>query len=149
MKDQIPVYVRWLIRRDHSEALACESGWTEDDFVAATRDRSVICMVAEVGERVVAVMAYELRKRKIHLLNFAVHPEFRRCRVGSQMIATLIGKLSSHRRTRITADVPEEALDLQLFLRSEGFEAVRVDREEATYRFVYRLPVPIVEEIYQ
>src|SRR5437588_3551570 len=62
-------------------------------------------MVAEHGEKVVGFMIYELHKNKLHILNFAVHPAWRRMAVGAQMVAKLISKLSSHRRTRITLEV--------------------------------------------
>ncbi len=49
------------------------------------------------GDRVAGFMIYELHKTRLHVLNFSVAPEFRRRRVGSQMIAKLVGKLSSQR----------------------------------------------------
>ena len=85
-------------------------------------------MVAEQGEKVVGFMIYELHKIKLHILNFAVHPAYRRLGIGSQMVAKLIGKLSSHRRTRITLEVRETNLPAQLFFRAQGFRAVRVLR---------------------
>ena len=44
------------------------------------------------------------------------------------MVAKLISKLSSHRRTRITLEVRETNLAAQLFFRAQGFRAVRVLR---------------------
>ena len=85
-------------------------------------------MVAEQGEKVVGFMIYELHKTKLHILNFAVHPGWRRLGVGAQMVAKLISKLSSHRRTRITLEVRETNLAAQLFFRKQGFKAVRVLR---------------------
>jgi ribosomal-protein-alanine N-acetyltransferase len=85
-------------------------------------------MVAEQGEKVVGFMIYELHKAKLHILNFAVHPQCRRVGVGAQMVAKLISKLSSHRRTRITLEVRETNLGAQLFFRSQAFRAVRVLR---------------------
>jgi len=73
-------------------------------------------------------MIYELHKAKLHILNFAVHPNYRRTGVGGQMITQLISKLSNHRRTKITLAVRERNLIAQLFFRSQGFRAVRVLR---------------------
>jgi ribosomal-protein-alanine N-acetyltransferase len=73
-------------------------------------------------------MIYELHKTKLHILNFAVHPAYRRAGVGGQMVAKLISKLSSHRRVRITLEVRETNLVAQLFFRSQGFRAMRVLR---------------------
>jgi ribosomal-protein-alanine N-acetyltransferase len=132
-KEQVRVHIRWMIRRDMQEVLQTEQAsfefaWSEEDFLRCLRQRNCIGMVAEQGERVVGFMIYELHKTKLHILNFAVHPNHRRTGVGSQMIAKLISKLSSHRRTRITLEVRETNLYAQLFFRSQGFRAVRVLR---------------------
>ena len=132
-KEQARVHIRWMIRRDMPEVLQTEQdsfeyAWTEEDFLRCLRQRNCIGMVAEQGEKVVGFMIYELHKAKLHILNFAVHPSCRRVGVGAQMVAKLISKLSSHRRTRITLEVRETNLVAQLFFRQQGFRAVRVLR---------------------
>jgi ribosomal-protein-alanine N-acetyltransferase len=132
-KELMRVHIRWMIRRDMPEVLQAEQSsfeyaWTEEDFLRCLRQRNCIGMVAECGERVVGFMIYELHKAKLHILNFAVHPAHRRRGVGSQMVAKLVSKLSSHRRTRITLEVRETNLPAQLFFRSQDFKAVRVLR---------------------
>jgi ribosomal-protein-alanine N-acetyltransferase len=132
-KEQVRVHIRWMIRRDMPEVLQTEQesfefSWTEEDFLRCLRQRNCIGMVAEQGERVIGFMIYELHKNKLHILNFAVHPAYRRLGVGKQMVAKLVSKLSSHRRTRITLEVRETNLPAQLFFRSQGFKALRVLR---------------------
>src|SRR5207302_5962420 len=132
-KEQVRVHIRWMIRRDMPEVLQTEQqsfefAWTEEDFLRCLRQRNCIGMVAEQGEKVVGFMIYELHKTKLHILNFAVQPTCRRAGVGAQMVAKLISKLSSHRRTRITLEVRETNLVAQLFFRSQGFRAIRVLR---------------------
>jgi ribosomal-protein-alanine N-acetyltransferase len=132
-KEQVRVHIRWMIRRDmpevlQTEQLSFEFAWTEEDFLRCLRQRNCIGMVAEQGEKVVGFMIYELHKAKLHILNFAVHPSWRRSGVGSQMVAKLISKLSSHRRTRITLEVRETNLVAQLFFQKQGFKGVRVLR---------------------
>lgn len=132
-KERVKVHIRWMIRRDMPEVLQTEQSsfeyaWTEDDFLRCLRQRNCIGMVAEENERIVGFMIYELHKNHLHLLNFAVNPEFRRSGVGGQMVAKLIGKLSSHRRSRITLAVRERNLDAQLFFRAQEFKATRVLR---------------------
>ena len=149
-KEQVRVHIRWMIRRDMPEVLQTEQesfeyAWTEEDFLRCLRQRNCIGMVAEQGERVVGFMIYELHKQKLHILNFAVHPHYRRGGVGQQMVAKLISKLSSHRRTRITLEVRETNLPAQLFFRSQDFKAVRVlrhfyeDSGEDAFLMQYRL----------
>jgi ribosomal-protein-alanine N-acetyltransferase len=123
-----------MIRRDMPEVLAIEhasqdSPWCEEEFLRVLRQRNCIGMVAEHGERIVGFMIYELHKSRLQVLNFAVHTDARRQGVGRQMVAKLLGKLSSHRRTRINLLVRESALGAQLFYRSQGFKATEVVRE--------------------
>ena len=149
--DANAIHIRWMIRRDMPDVMGIELAsfeysWTEDDFLRCLRQRNCIGMVAEQGERVVGFMIYELHKQKLHILNFAVHPQYRRLGVGVQMVNKLISKLSSHRRTRITLEVRETNLAAQLFFRSQGFKAVRVlrkyyeDSGEDAFLMQYRLP---------
>jgi len=127
------VHIRWMIRRDMPEVLSAESenapfSWTEEDFLRCLRQRNCIGMVAEHGERIVGYMIYELHKHKLHILNFGVHPRWRRQGIGSLMIAKLFSKLSTHRRTCITLEVRESNLDAQLFFRKQGFLGIKVLR---------------------
>lgn len=133
-KQALCVHIRWMIRRDMPEVLDIESRsfefpWSEDDFIRCLRQRNCIGMVAEFDERVVGLMIYELHKNQLHILNFAVHPDFCRRGIGGQMIGKLIGKLSYQRRTRIMLEVRETNLAAQLFFRDSGFRAVTVLRD--------------------
>jgi ribosomal-protein-alanine N-acetyltransferase len=133
-KTQIRVHIRWMIRRDMPEVLSIEQQsqdfpWCEEEFLRVLRQRNCIGMVAEHGERVVGFMIYELHKSRLQVLNFAVAAEARRQGVGAQMVAKLVGKLSSHRRTRISLLLRESSLATQLFFRSQGFRATEVLRE--------------------
>lgn len=149
-KDRVRVHIRWMIRRDMPEVLQAEQdcfdySWTEDDFLRCLRQRNCIGMVAELDDRVVGFMIYELHKTKLHVLNFAVAPEWRRLGIGTQMVTKLIGKLSSHRRTKITLAVRETNLTAQLFFRSQVFKASKVlrayydDSGEDAYLMHYRI----------
>ena len=144
------VHIRWMIRRDMPEVLAIEGAcfdfpWLEEDFIRCLRQRNCLGMVAEHDERVVGFMVYELNKTRIHVLNFAVAANDRRCGVGAQMVAKLIGKLSVQRRSLLVVEVKETNLAAQLFFRAQGFRAVAVlrgyydDSPEDAYRFVRRV----------
>jgi ribosomal-protein-alanine N-acetyltransferase len=151
-------HVRWMIRRDMAEVMAVEEesfeySWTEEDFLRCLRQRNNIGMVADVGDRVVGFMIYELHKAKLHLLNFAVHPYWRRQGVGTQMVQQLISKLSSHRRTRISLEVRETNLNAQLFFRKQELRATKVlrnfyeDSGEDAFLMEYRFGENWDEEI--
>jgi ribosomal-protein-alanine N-acetyltransferase len=158
-KKELRVHIRWMIRRDMAEILAIENlsfefPWSEDDFVRCLRQRNCIGMVAEHGDHVVGFMIYELHKTRLHILNFAVHPDFRQQHVGIQMVNKLIGKLSFQRRTRILLEVRERNLPAQIFFRSSQFRAISVLRDfyedtvEDAYLMEYRYQ-PTVHEALQ
>ena len=128
---QARVHIRWMIRRDMPEVLAIEHGsfeypWCEEEFLRVLRQRNCIGMVAELEERIVGYMIYELHRNKITVLDFATHPEFRRLGIGRQMVTKLVDKLSSQRRNRIALCVRETNLSAQLFFRQQEFKAVKV-----------------------
>lgn len=130
---QTCAHVRFMIRRDMPEVLEIEklsfpAAWSEDDFLRCLRQRNCIGMVAEQGDTIVGFMVYVLLKKSIDIVNFAVHPVWRRKGVGGEIIVRLVNKLSSHRRTSITLAVRETNLPAQLFFRNEGFLANEVVR---------------------
>ena len=148
-ENQIDVHIRWMIRRDMPEVLEIEKSsfefpWSEEDFIRCLRQRNCIGMVAEYDESVVGFMIYELHKNQLHVLNFAVRPDFRRRAVGSQMVNKLVGKLSQQRRNRVVLEIRETNLAAQLFFRNSDFRAVSVlrdyydDTTEDAYVMQYR-----------
>src|SRR6516165_9278018 len=154
---QTRVHIRWMIRRDMPEVLAIEHAsfefpWCEEEFLRVLRQRNCIGMVAECGERIVGFMIYELHRNRIHVLDFATHPEFRRHGVGRQMVTKLVGKLSTQRRNRIALCVRETNLPAQLFFRVMGFRAMEVLREhyvdtgEDAYSMQYHLDESLIED---
>lgn len=147
---QTSVHIRWMIRRDMPVVLGIEESsfefpWSEEEFIRCLRQRNCIGMVAEKDDQVVGFMIYELHKNRLHVLNFAVCPEFRRTKVGTTMIDKLVGKLSWDRRNRIVLEVRETNLEAQLFFRDKGFRAVSVlrdfysDTTEDAYLMQYRM----------
>lgn len=146
----VDVHIRWMIRRDMPEVLNIEQGsfefpWSEEDFIRCLRQRNCIGMVAEHDNMVVGFMIYELHKNQLHILNFAVRPDYRRRSVGRRMGDKLIGKLSQQRRSRIVLEVRETNLAAQVFFRRLGFRATCVlrdfydDTTEDAYVMHYRL----------
>lgn len=152
------LWIRWMIRRDIAEVLdiaakSFPSPWGEEDFLERLRQHNCIGLIAEIGEKVVAFFVYELEAKHIHLMNMAVHPSYRRRGIGRLCIQKLASKLLSHRRTRITAILPESNLSAHLFLRACDFRAIQVQRgydqqtQEDAYHFQFRLGVSVAQEV--
>ncbi len=127
-----------------TETKSFEFAWMEEDFIRCLRQRNCIGMVAEHNDKVAGFMIYELHKNRLHILNFAVHPDFRRQGLGAAMIGKLLGKLSHERRNRIMLEVRETNLEAQLFFKKVGFRAISVlrdfydDAAEDAYLMQYR-----------
>lgn len=148
-RQSVGAHIRWMIRRDMPDVLDIETEsfefpWSDEDFIRCLRQRNCIGMVAEVDDRIVGFMIYELHKSRLHLLNFAVASAWRRRGIGALMVQKLISKLSQQRRTRITLEVRETNLAAQLFFKDFGFRAVSVLRDyyddtvEDAYQMQYR-----------
>lgn len=146
----VPVHVRWMIRRDLPDVVAIESQvfdfpWSEDDFLAALRERNCIGMVADFNGVVTGYMVYSVRRSRLKINNFAVAHGHRRCGVGSQMVCKLICRLSQQRRRAIVVNVRETNLSAQLFFQAQGFLATGVirghykDSAEDAYTMQYTL----------
>lgn len=143
-KQQVRVHIRWMIRRDMPEVLAIEAEsfefpWPKGEFVRCLRGRNVVCIVVEIEDKVVGYMIYELHKKRIVLLNFAIAEDRRRRGIGTQMMDRIKRKLSFQRRSSVSAEVRERNLDGQLFLKVNGFRAVSVlkDNYEETDEDAY------------
>lgn len=146
-KEELCVFVRWMIRRDMPAVLAIEKAsfefpWLEDDFIRCLRQRNCIGMVAEYEERIVGFMIYDLSRTGLHVRNFAVHPSYRLRGVGHAMVWKMVSKLRQ-RRNKIILEVRETNLAAQLFFQKLGFLATFVlkdfydDNSENAYRMKY------------
>jgi ribosomal-protein-alanine N-acetyltransferase len=94
----------------------------------------------------VGFVIYELDKKSLHILNFAVAPQWRRHGVGEAMFRRLVGKLPHGRpRNTICCEVRETNEVAIKFFRSMGMTATGVLREhyvetdEDAYSFVLRV----------
>lgn len=99
---------------------------SEEYFLELLREQTVIgCVALKAGE-VVGFMIYELFKARIDILHFEVHPEWRRCGIGTQMFRNLILKCQGKGRTAITWKIRERNMVQQLFLRQIGAKCTKL-----------------------
>ena len=150
METAVNLHVRWTIRKDlpsvvDIEELCFEFPWTETEIIDMLRKPHVIGKVVEYQDGIGGFMFYTLHRTRLHVENIAVHPDYRRCGIGTAMVETLKSKLSPIKRTSLALDVRESNLDAQLFFRHNGFKAVKVirdayeDTDEDAYRFAYQI----------
>lgn len=131
------LHIRWMIKRDMPEVLEIEgmsfaAPWSEEDFISSLKRRNCIGMVCEatVGhdDFLIGYMIYDLEKNSLNLLNFAVHPDYRRKGAGKLMVDKLIGKLSDQRRSRLTTTVSEANLEALQFFKANEFIATNIEK---------------------
>jgi ribosomal-protein-alanine N-acetyltransferase len=120
--------------------------WSEEEFLVALRGRN--CIGTVFGERIFGddeikgFMVYELHKHNLHVLRFAVDPDWQRRGLATAAMERLVAKMDVQKRTYITADVHEANLGAQLLLASCGFKCESVlgrHGEASEYHFVWRL----------
>ncbi len=122
-----------------------EEAWSEEDFIRCLKQRNCIALVSEIGEQIVGYLVYELHKHIYKIVNMAVHPEYRKKGIGTQLVTKLQSKLRQSNRRGISAEMQETNVIGQVFLRQQLFKAMRIlpggykGMEEDIYSMEYRL----------
>jgi ribosomal-protein-alanine N-acetyltransferase len=144
------VSIRWILHRDIDEVLEIEkqsfpNPWGRIELMRCLRQRNNIGLVFTCYDLVTGYVIYEFGRSSIEIINLAVHPEYRRCSIGTLLIEKLQYKVDGQpKRNRLTALVRETNLPAQIFLRSNKFicDGIETDAyefsDELGYSFVYR-----------
>lgn len=123
--------IRWMRKDDIAqireiEALSFRFPWNDEDFKDYARAKSTMSLVAEVDSEVVGVVLCETFKTAIHILNLAVHPDWRRNGIASALVYQVLSKLRHGRRDRVFAALWERNTPAQKFFRKVGFTATAI-----------------------
>lgn len=120
--------------------------WKCEDFYEVLSQPNHQGIVAWKGNKIVGFAIYCLSIDMIHIANMAVHSDYLKQGVGTQLLIKLNSKLKPKRRTTLEIDIRESNLHAQLFLRGRGFKAICVcrnwyeePRKEDCYKFQYKL----------
>lgn len=145
--------IRWMKRTDLYRVLDIEfdsypDPWTEDELLTLLRMSESVALVAMADDVLAGFIVYSLKMRQsIEILNIAVAPEFRRQRIGTQLVDKLQRKLCWGKRSSLRLNVRETNVAAQCFLRENGFVCVETlhgeyeGTDEAALRFVFALDV--------
>lgn len=130
------------------EHLSSPSPWTEKDFDRHLRRKNSAAFVVMSEGKVIAFAVVEVFKEFFQLVNFAVHPMYRRRGVGHGLISYIAKQLVPTKRKKIVIEVRESNLAAQLFLRENKYRAVEImpthydDTGEDCFKMEFRLQWP-------
>lgn len=125
--------LRWMERRDLPAALDIEdASWEfpldEDAFCRRLRPKNTFGIVAEYGDAVVGFLVFTKHSHTLEILDLAVHRNFRRAGIATQLVQNVIDRVSLQGLVGISVMMRETNLRGQLFMRSTGFLADKVLR---------------------
>ena len=131
------------------EAASFSDPWTREGFEVALGRNDIAAYVYAPGKKVLAYVILQLDGPEVHIMNLAVHPEFRRR--GMAMECLRYAERFARRRgsLRIDLEVQESNLPAQLLYRKAGYRATRILRNyyptthEDGYRMVRALLEPV------
>lgn len=136
--------IRWLLRRDLPEILdieqrSFERPWSESDFHRHLQQRNCIGNVAVIDDKTVAYSICELERDHYRIVNMAVHPDYRRQGIGTQILRRFENRLRPDYRTHVVALVPQTCLAVQSFFERDNisnFVKVRTTDEKGKVAFL-------------
>lgn len=126
------ISIRPMFTGDVSKILKIEYAsydfpWTKEEFLKSLSNTTMTCLVVVQGKKVIGYIIFQLKANLLEVLNIAVDPKCRRLGIAT----TLINKVKSELNTIIQdvmISVVETNLAMQLFLRSQGFKAIGMNK---------------------
>jgi len=106
------------------EKLVFPDAWTARHFLFEIINDKSFCSVMEYNHIIVGYMVYMAIADEVHLNNIAVHPDYRRRGLGSQLLDRLLRETKTGQVRFITLEVHEDNYAAQALYRSRGFEEV-------------------------
>jgi ribosomal protein S18 acetylase RimI-like enzyme len=102
--------------------------WTRREIKEFMRLKSSRCMVSESSGNIVGFVFYRIGERTHQVWHIAVHPDFRRRSIGSDLLAGVWNEMcrGSLRQQSISCIVPETEVDTLGFFAALQFKAVAI-----------------------
>jgi ribosomal protein S18 acetylase RimI-like enzyme len=131
--------LRALRRRDLPATLAIERAcfappWREADFDVTLAPRGAVGLAAEIDGELCGYLVANRAGNRLRIRRLCVDPPARRLGVAAHFVKQTAKELRGGER--LDAFIHERNMTAQLFLRSQGFQAINIDGD--CYRFEYR-----------
>lgn len=123
--------IRLMSDGDLSEVITIERcsqspPWSADSFLREMRNTSGYAFVAQNDNRILGYLVFWMICDEVHLLNLAVHPDFRLRGVGEKLVAFLIDFSRRQRVRWIILDVRKSNRAATALYDNYGFQETRV-----------------------
>lgn len=147
-RDPLNVEIRAMRRGDMTDVIRIEREsfdfpWNLRDLKLTLQNRSCAAIVGEAFGTTLGFSVFSLLPEEIEIIDIAVDPEFRRCMIGTQLVKALKFRAASTPGRLLWTLIDESNLPGQLFLRDQGFKAVKICKSsfstaEQAYRFEFK-----------
>lgn len=131
--------LRWKRKEDARRVASIRSRCGMDPGLLdeVLHDSFGICKVVELDGKIVGFLAYRNGRRKIRLVEVAVHPSFRRRGVALFLLNSMSARMELDPK-RVEALVSEYNLPAQMLMKKAGFMAVETvtSPSGSDYRFI-------------
>ncbi|MBM3237145.1 ribosomal-protein-alanine N-acetyltransferase [Candidatus Poribacteria bacterium] len=135
MKKEIDIefdYIRESDLKDvvRIEKISFKNPWRENAFKREIENDNDFShfIVARHKNRTIAFIGFTHVLDEAHILTFAVHPKFRRCGVGTQLLTYTLNMAKSLNTKKVTLEVRISNIPAQSLYKKFGFQIVAIRR---------------------
>jgi ribosomal-protein-alanine N-acetyltransferase len=129
------ILIRPMRRGDIKEIIEIEKAsfqdpWREDAFYNELYNKDIsIFLVMEVDGKVVGYGGMWVIKDEAHIVNLAIHPQYRRQGLGQKLMKVLFEKAEKRGVQRITLEVRASNIVAQNFYKKLGFQEIAIRKK--------------------
>lgn len=121
-------------KKDLREVLAIEKSsfgdpWSRDMFLAELRNKLSYFLVAKFLNKIIGYGGFWLIIDEAHLVNFAIHPNYRRKQFGKQLLYALLKLALSKGACKAILEVRSSNKIAQDFYKKFGFSSVAIRKK--------------------
>lgn len=121
-------------KKDLKEVLAIERAsfvdpWTKEMFLSELRSKLSYFLIAKFMNKVIGYGGFYLIFDEAHLVNFAIHPQYRQKQFGKQLLWALLKLALSKGAKKATLEVRQSNKVAQIFYEKFGFSPVAIRKK--------------------
>jgi ribosomal-protein-alanine N-acetyltransferase len=114
------------------ERISFTTPWSENAFLKEIRKLYSLTKVAVLGDKVIGYICANYIMDEGHILNLAVHPDFRRCGIGTKLVEEVLDELKENDCRYIYLEVRFSNLRARNFYERFGFRVAGIRRNYYT-----------------